>query len=96
MHLAYLQHPSASGKQEETCLLLRNCRKSLHSTNALLMSCLQKMPMARQKDKPLDDQQMAAMEKAGKDGRYYVLIRELPKSLIVKDIRTNHVEMVSK
>lgn len=52
--------------------------------------------MARQKDKPLDDQQMAAMEKAGKDGRYYVLIRELPKSLIVKDIRTNKVEMVGK
>ena len=52
--------------------------------------------MARQKNKPLDDQQMAAMEKAGKDGRYYVLIRELPHSLIVKDIRTNHVEMVGK
>ena len=52
--------------------------------------------MARQKDKPLDAGQMAAMEKAGKDGRYYVLIRELPSSLIVKDIRTNVVEMVGK
>lgn len=52
--------------------------------------------MARQKDKPLDALQKAAMKRAGKDGRYYVLIRELPNSLIVKDIRTNVVEMVGK
>ena len=52
--------------------------------------------MARQKDKPLDALQKAAVDKSGRDGRYYVLIRELPNSLIVKDIRTNKVEMVGK
>lgn len=51
--------------------------------------------MAQKNATPTKEQQ-AALCKAGKDWRYFSVIRDLPHSLIVRDKRSNEVSIVEK
>lgn len=48
------------------------------------------------KYKSLTQEQMQALARQGKDGRYYRLVRELPESLLVQNIETKLIEVVRK